>query len=878
MAFTKIVAAGINTGSSYTFQDLNTVGVVTAATVQVGSATTVHTTGIDLGSGNITSHNINSTGIITATSFVGPVTGNVTGNVTGDLTGDVTGNSDTSSNLTGSPSITVTNITASGNVSIAGTLTYEDVTNIDSVGIITAQGDISIADKIVHTGDTNTALRFPSADTITAETSGSERLRITSDGNIGIGLTNPEDYYPQSDDLVVGTTSGNRGISVVSATTGTGSIVFADGVGNFENRRGQIVYDHSTDSLELFTDQTERLRIDSSGRLLKSGQASLTSTSLSHSIQVAAASDANAIAIIGRAADDIGELSFYEADKSTKLGELQYRQDHVNIRHRVGDIVFATGGTTERLRIASDGDLEYRYNDADTSTEVGATQVPHGFRILNQNNTLGRLGGITFSHGGGETANAGIFHETTNTANTSTVGIGDLTFWTKPTGASHIVERLRITSAGKIGVGVIPATAWHSAASSNVIQVGNSVLFDYSAAQFDVGHNYYYDGSNYKFTSTGYAERITFSKSDGSIRFWSLGTGSANATATVDNIITIQSNGRIGIGNNSPTHPLNISRNTNGNVGSIKISGNDGSGDGGAAIHLADNETVKWSIFTRRYSNSNTLYFSTGENDSALSKLSIGSDGTLATAYNNRFQQRGYFDTATSNHSSSNCPAMAGVLSYGFGYQEGFSTTGGSWTNPYPNLVLGYHTGLLLGGYFGYGGTRVYADQPSRTSTILMSVGNNGNGVSVTNSLSKGGGTFRIAHPHPSKKYTHDLQHSFIEGPQCDNLYRGRVDLVDGTASINIDIASNMTDGTFVLLNRDIQCFTSNETGWDPVKGSVSGNILTITSQNNSSTDTISWMVIGERQDDKIKSHEMEMTDSDGKLIVEPLTIEQSHM
>ena len=159
-----------------------------------------------------------------------------------------------------------------------------------------------------------------------------------------------------------------------------------------------------------------------------------------------------------------------------------------------------------------------------------------------------------------------------------------------------------------------------------------------------------------------------------------------------------------------------------------------------------------------------------------------------------------------------------------------------------------------------------------------MSIGNGSGNVAITNNLSKGGGTFRIAHPHPSKKWTHDLQHSFIEGPQCDNLYRGRVDLVDGTASINIDTASNMTDGTFVLLNRDIQCFTSNETGWDPVKGSVSGNILTITSQNNSSTDTISWMVIGERQDDKIKSHEMEMTDSDGKLITEPLTIEESHM
>ena len=79
-----------------------------------------------------------------------------------------------------------------GNVTIGGTLTYEDVTNIDSVGIITAQSDVSIADKIVHTGDTNTALRFPANDTFTVETGGDERLRIDSSGNIGVGENSPE--------------------------------------------------------------------------------------------------------------------------------------------------------------------------------------------------------------------------------------------------------------------------------------------------------------------------------------------------------------------------------------------------------------------------------------------------------------------------------------------------------------------------------------------------------------------------------------------------------------------------------------------------------------------------------------------------------------
>ena len=83
MAFTKVVGAGIHTLS------------------------------------NITSHNIHSSGIVTATRFDGPFTNlNVTG---------------------------VT--TFAGDVSIGGTLTYEDVTNIDSVGLVTARDGIFIPDS-----------------------------------------------------------------------------------------------------------------------------------------------------------------------------------------------------------------------------------------------------------------------------------------------------------------------------------------------------------------------------------------------------------------------------------------------------------------------------------------------------------------------------------------------------------------------------------------------------------------------------------------------------------------------------------------------------------------------------------------------------------
>ena len=129
-------------------------------------------------------------------------------------------------------------VSIGGSVSIGGTLTYEDVTNIDSVGLITARngivvgsgitlskdgdgfytgivtatsfvgstgtfsGDVDIADKIIHTGDTNTAIRFPADDTITAETAGSERLRISSAGDVTLSTADAKFFLKDSNSYI----------------------------------------------------------------------------------------------------------------------------------------------------------------------------------------------------------------------------------------------------------------------------------------------------------------------------------------------------------------------------------------------------------------------------------------------------------------------------------------------------------------------------------------------------------------------------------------------------------------------------------------------------------------------------------------------------
>ena len=173
------------------------------------------------------------------------------------------------------------------------------------------------------------------------------------------------------------------------------------------------------------------------------------------------------------------------------------------------------------------------------------------------------------------------------------------------------------------------------------------------------------------------------------------------------------------------------------------------------------------------------------------------------------------------------------------------------------------------GSYAGY----IYYNHPTdalvfgTNATLHMTLSSGGN-LNIIGALSKGSGSFRITHPLPALADTHQLVHSFIEGPQADLIYRGKVNLVAGKATINIDSAATMTEGTFVLLCRDVQCFTSNETDWNHVRGSVNGNILTVDCQDPTSTALISWMVIGERQDKHMM--ETEWTDENGKVIVEP--------
>ena len=105
-------------------------------------------------------------------------------------------------------------------------------------------------------------------------TNSADRLTIDSSGNVGIGITNPSDYY--SEQLVVNAEEGEGGITIKNATDNNGYLMFADGTSGSEAYRGYIMYGHSVDEMRLYTSTymnfysngSERMRLTSGGDFL----------------------------------------------------------------------------------------------------------------------------------------------------------------------------------------------------------------------------------------------------------------------------------------------------------------------------------------------------------------------------------------------------------------------------------------------------------------------------------------------------------------------------------------------------------------------------------------------------------------------------------
>ena len=210
-------------------------------------------------------------------------------------------------------------------------------------------------DSIVHDGDTNTKIRFSGADTITAETAGSERLRVDSSGNIGIGKT------------------PSRTLDVEGKIRSSDAVCF--GNNSATPSEGVAIHRPANSTIAFVTNDTERSRLDSSGRFLVGktsngvGQVGAELRSGNSDYSVVATSTGHTALIVNRLSSTGELVQFRQAN--TAVGHISVTSSSTSYNtssdYRLKENAVAISDGITRLKTLK----PYRFNfKADSSTTV----------------------------------------------------------------------------------------------------------------------------------------------------------------------------------------------------------------------------------------------------------------------------------------------------------------------------------------------------------------------------------------------------------------------------------------------------------------------------------------------------------------------------
>jgi hypothetical protein len=320
---------------------------------------------------------VSVSGLVQNPTFTGNIT--TTGTISGDVIrgntvsgATVTGDAGEFGNLTAVSGVFTTQVsgaTVTGDVGLFGTITGGIHTLTSGVFASGTAANPSIT----FVDDLDTGIYASAANEVAISTNGTGRLFVDSSGRVGIGTSS---FASDSRLEVSGATSSV--VRIISATSSFGALTFGD---TDDNSTGGIVYDHSDDSLALYGhNNTERARIDSSGRLLVGTTTSVAvdnaGTTFNSEFQVAGSSASVTIArnigsgnlflVRNQSVSDGSPLGFigFQGGDGTDLIQGASIQAGVDGAPSTGSmpgrLVFSTSASgsdspTERMRIDSSG-------------------------------------------------------------------------------------------------------------------------------------------------------------------------------------------------------------------------------------------------------------------------------------------------------------------------------------------------------------------------------------------------------------------------------------------------------------------------------------------------------------------------------------------
>lgn len=457
---------------------------------------------------------------------------------------------------------------------------------------------------------------------------------------------------------------------------------------------------------------------------------------------------------------------------------------------------------------------------------------------------------ITMGVGGARKAS--MYHDGTN-MQLNNEAAGYLLFSTSNT------ERMRLDASGNLGLGVTPS-AWNT--SRKVLQgTGAALMLTSGNNSLATLFANTYENTSGVYTYQNTAAASYYQQYNGAHSWYTAASGTAGNAISFTQAMTLDASGNLALGTTSAGTRLEVVGTGATLSGTAKL----------VARFVQDTTTYRGVVLG--YDSSGQIGIIYPESAGAASNLAFWTYSGSAWAERVRIAYDGSF--YPNQNGGAFYPAAAGAyaaltnLGNTATVQVQQTQTG---TGAYRYVPMISQTTVSPSGYRQH--TVIGSSRGTTWGDVFIAVGGDDNYPTVAFYFSYTGvftapstKNFVIPHPLPELNSTQELVHAAIEAPRADLIYRGVVQLVDGQAVVNVDADSRMTEGTFDVLCRNVQCFTTNESDWTPVRGAVSGNVLTIQAQDPTSQAQVSWMVIGERKDENV----MRTYDEQGRFIVERL-------